>query len=122
MLTHVVERMTTKEDVAKLDTRIDDLRTEIIDRFEDAHTQFRTTHDRLRDIGAEITVIHRRVERLEELGASNPGSSASRRRLRREAGSGVALSAVMGRDLFDQIDNAAPEFWLFDPREVFYER
>jgi len=27
MLTHVVESMATKEDVAKLDTRIDDLRT-----------------------------------------------------------------------------------------------
>jgi hypothetical protein len=30
--------------------------------------------DRLRDMAAEITVIHRRVERLEELGASNAGS------------------------------------------------
>jgi hypothetical protein len=31
------------------------------------------THDRLRDMAAEITVIHRRVERLEEQGASNAG-------------------------------------------------
>jgi len=38
-----------------------------------AHTQVRATHDRLRDIAAEITVIHRRVERLEQLGASNAG-------------------------------------------------
>jgi hypothetical protein len=43
-----------------------DLREEMID-------QFRATHDRLRDMAAEITVIHRRVERLEELGASNAG-------------------------------------------------
>jgi hypothetical protein len=70
MLTHVVEHMATKEDVAKLDTRIDDLRTEMIDQFERADKQFRATHDRLRDMAAEITVIHRRVERLEELGAS----------------------------------------------------
>jgi hypothetical protein len=35
--------------------------------------QFRGTHDRLRDMAAEITVIHRRVERLEEQGASNAG-------------------------------------------------
>jgi hypothetical protein len=66
MLTHVVEHMATKEDVAGLDTRIDNLREEMID-------QFRGTHNRLRDMAAEITVIHRRVERLEELGASNAG-------------------------------------------------
>src|SRR5579864_9548315 len=73
MLTHVVEHMATKEDVARLDSRIDDLRTEMIDQFEHVEKQFRTTHDRLRDIAAEIAVIHRRVERLEELGASNAG-------------------------------------------------
>jgi hypothetical protein len=73
MLTHVVEHMATKEDVARLDTRIDDLREEMIDQFEHADKQMRATHDRLRDIGAEITVIHRRVERLEEQGASNAG-------------------------------------------------
>ena len=64
MLTHVVEHMATKEDVARLDSRIDDLRTEMIDQFEHVEKQFRTTHDRLRDIAAEIAVIHRRVERL----------------------------------------------------------
>ena len=42
----------------------------MIDQFERADKQFRATHDRLRDMAAEITVIHRRVERLEELGAS----------------------------------------------------
>jgi hypothetical protein len=73
MLTHVVEHMATKEDVAKLDTRIDDLREEMIDQFEHADKQFRATHDRLRDMAAKITVIHRRVERLDELGASNAG-------------------------------------------------
>jgi hypothetical protein len=34
MLTHVVEHMATKEDVAKLDMRIDDLRAEMIGQFE----------------------------------------------------------------------------------------
>jgi septal ring factor EnvC (AmiA/AmiB activator) len=73
MLTHVVTHMATKEDVAKLETRIDDLRTEMIDQFEHADKQFEATHDRLRDMSAKITVIHRRVERLEEQGASNAG-------------------------------------------------
>jgi ribosome-interacting GTPase 1 len=73
MLTRVVEHMATKEDVARLDTRLDDLRTEMIDQFEHADKQFRATHDRLRDMAAEITVIHRRVERLEEQGGSNAG-------------------------------------------------
>jgi hypothetical protein len=44
----------------------------MIDQFEDA-VKHRATHDRLRDMAAEITVIHRRVERLEALGASNAG-------------------------------------------------
>jgi septal ring factor EnvC (AmiA/AmiB activator) len=73
MLAHVVEHMATKEEVGKLDTRIDDLKTEMIDQFEHADKQVRATHDRLRDIAAEIAVIHRRVERLEEQGASNAG-------------------------------------------------
>jgi hypothetical protein len=72
-VTHVVAQMATKDDIAGLDTRIDDLRTEMIDQFEHADTQFRATQDRLRDMAAEITVIHRRVERLEEQGASNAG-------------------------------------------------
>ena len=73
MLTQVVEHMATTEEVARLDLRLDDLRTEMIDQFEHADKQVRATPDRLRDIAAEITVIHRRVERLEELGASNAG-------------------------------------------------
>ena len=47
--------------------------TEMIDQFEHADKQVRATHDRLRDMATEITVIHRRVERLEELGANNAG-------------------------------------------------
>src|SRR5215831_5434992 len=61
------------DDIARIDTRIDDLRAEMIDQFDHADKQFEKTHDRLRDISSEITVIHRRVERLEELGASNAG-------------------------------------------------
>ena len=61
------------DDIGRIDTRIDDLKVEMIDQFEHVEKQFRTTHDRLRDIAAEIAVIHRRVERLEELGASNAG-------------------------------------------------
>jgi hypothetical protein len=45
----------------------------MIDQFEHVDKQFVATHDRLRDMAAEIAVIHRRVERLEELGASNAG-------------------------------------------------
>jgi hypothetical protein len=73
MLGHVVEHMATKEDTARIDTRIDDLRVEMIDQFEHADKQFQITHDRLRDMAAEIAVMHRRIERLEELGASNAG-------------------------------------------------
>jgi hypothetical protein len=47
MLMHVVEHMATKEDVARLDTRIYDLREEMIDQFEHVDEQFRATHDRL---------------------------------------------------------------------------
>jgi hypothetical protein len=61
------------DDIGRVDTRIDDLREEMIDQFEHVDKQFVASHDRLRDIASEITVIHRRVERLEELGASNAG-------------------------------------------------
>jgi uncharacterized protein YktB (UPF0637 family) len=63
------------DDIGRLDTRMDDLRVEMIDQFEHVDKQFETTHDQLRDVAAEIAVIHRRVERLEELGASNAGFS-----------------------------------------------
>jgi predicted nucleic acid-binding Zn-ribbon protein len=61
------------DDVARLDTRIDYLRTEMIDRFDHANKQFDKTHEHVRDISSEIAVIHRRAERLEEQGASNAG-------------------------------------------------
>jgi hypothetical protein len=73
MLTHVVEHMATREDVGRLDTRIDDFRAEMIDQFEHVDKQLHTTHDRLREMSADIAVIHRQIERLEELGASNAG-------------------------------------------------
>ena len=41
MLTHVVRHMASKEDVARLDKRLDDLKTEMIDQFEHADKQVR---------------------------------------------------------------------------------
>jgi hypothetical protein len=73
MLSHVVEHVATKEDATRIDTRVDDLKVEMIDQFEHVGKQFRATHNHLRDISAEVAVIHRRIERLEELGASNAG-------------------------------------------------
>lgn len=52
---------------------IADLKTEMMDQFGHVEKQFRATDDRLRAIASEITVIHRRIERLEEQGASNAG-------------------------------------------------
>ena len=66
MLTHVVEHMATKDDVA-------DIKTEMMEQFEHVDKQFHALDGRLRDMANEIAVIHRRVERLEELGASNAG-------------------------------------------------
>jgi hypothetical protein len=63
------------DDIGRVDTRLDDLRMEMIDQFEHVDRQFTTMHDQLRDVSAEIAMIHRRVERLEELGASNAGFS-----------------------------------------------
>jgi predicted nuclease with TOPRIM domain len=77
MLTHVGKHMVTKENLeafrSELKGDIAHLRTEMIDQFEHADKQFEATRDRLRDMAAEIAVIHRRVERLEEQGASNAG-------------------------------------------------
>jgi archaellum component FlaC len=66
MLTHVVEHMATKEEVA-------DIKTEMMEQFEHVEKQFHALDGRLRDMANEIAVIHRRVERLEELGTSNAG-------------------------------------------------
>jgi hypothetical protein len=59
------------DDIGRLDTRLDDLRIEMIDQFEHVDRQFTTTHEHLRDVASEIAVIHRRIER----GASNAGFS-----------------------------------------------
>ena len=66
MLTHVVEHMATKGEVA-------DIKTEMMEQFEHVEKQFHALDGRLRDIASEIALIHCRVERLEELGASNAG-------------------------------------------------
>jgi predicted nuclease with TOPRIM domain len=67
MLTHVVEHMATKEEVA-------DIKTEMMEQFEHVDKQFHALDGRLRDMANEIAVIHRRVERLEELARAMPGS------------------------------------------------
>lgn len=66
MLAHVVKYMATKDDIA-------DLKTEMLDQFEHVDEQFRGVDERLRGIALEIAVIHRRLDRLEEQGASNAG-------------------------------------------------
>ena len=58
--------MATKEEAA-------DIKTEMMEQFEHVDKQFHALDGRLRDMANEIAVIHRRVERLEELGASNAG-------------------------------------------------
>jgi hypothetical protein len=52
MLTHVVEHMATKEDVARLDTRIDDLGGEMIDQFRATMIACATWPPRLRSTAA----------------------------------------------------------------------
>jgi hypothetical protein len=66
MLTRVVDRMATKDDIA-------DLKTEMMEQFEHVDAQFRASDARLRDIATEVASIHRSIERLEEQGASNAG-------------------------------------------------
>jgi hypothetical protein len=66
MLAHVVEHMATKEEVA-------DIKTEMMEQFEHVEKQFHALDDRLREMAREIAVIHRRIGRLEELGANNAG-------------------------------------------------
>lgn len=50
-----------------------DIKTEMMEQFEHVEKQFSAIDARLRDMAADIMVIHRRIERLEELGASNAG-------------------------------------------------
>jgi predicted nucleic acid-binding Zn-ribbon protein len=74
-LSEIMERgfKAVADDMSRIDTRIDDLRAEMIDQFDHVNTQFEKTRDQLREMSIEVAVIHRRVERLEELGASNAG-------------------------------------------------
>ena len=52
---------------------IADIKTEMMEQFEHVEKQFGAIDARLRDMAADIMVIHRPIERLEELGASNAG-------------------------------------------------
>jgi hypothetical protein len=74
-LTRIVERgfASVAGDVAATNENIGDLKTEMMEQFEHVDKLFGATDDRLRDIASEIAVIHRRVERLEEQGASTAG-------------------------------------------------
>jgi hypothetical protein len=73
ILDHIVSHMGTKDEIAGVKGEIRDPKAEMLDEFEDVDTRFSANHDQLRDISSEIAVIHRRVERLAELGASNAG-------------------------------------------------
>ena len=61
------------DDIAGVKGEIADLKTEMIARFKHVDTQFRGVDERLRHLHSEIALIHRRIERLEEQGASNAG-------------------------------------------------
>ena len=50
-----------------------ELRQEVIDQFDHVDTQFREIKTNIRDIYAEVAGIHRRLDRLEEQGASTAG-------------------------------------------------
>jgi chromosome segregation ATPase len=60
-------------DIEATDEKIDGVKTKMIDQFEHVDAQFRSANDHLRDISSELAAIHRRIERLEEPGASNAG-------------------------------------------------
>lgn len=49
------------DDNASVGSEIADLKTEMIAQFDHMDEQFRTADDRLRDLGSEIVVIHRRI-------------------------------------------------------------
>ncbi len=67
-LADIRKEMATKEDIA-------DINTEMMERFDHVEKQFRAIDARLRDMAADVAVIHRGIERLEEQGASNAGFS-----------------------------------------------
>ena len=60
-------------DIAGSKGEIADLKTEMMAQFDHIDEQFNTNHARLRGLSAEVAVIHRRIERLEELGATHTG-------------------------------------------------
>jgi hypothetical protein len=66
MLTRVVDRMATKDDIA-------DLKTEMMEQFDHVDKQFRSVDGRFRERHSELAAIRRFVDRLEEQGASNAG-------------------------------------------------
>jgi hypothetical protein len=47
--------------------------SEMVDQCDHVDKQFQANHNRLRDISSDVAVIHRQIEKLEELGASNAG-------------------------------------------------
>jgi hypothetical protein len=104
MLSHVVEHMATKEDIARLDRRIDALCAKI-DRMDVKLTKFEENEiDKRLQLEVRVSAIEKHLGiDLEDCGVTS-------------------ASLVTGSDLFDQIDDTAPEFWLFDLREVFRER
>ncbi len=62
------------DDISGVKGQIADLKTEMMEQFDHVDKQFGAVDGRLRDISSEIAVIHRRIERLEEQGASNAAS------------------------------------------------
>jgi hypothetical protein len=61
------------DDIGGMKGDVADLKTEMIAQFEYFDKQLGANHDRLRDISSEVAVIHRRIERLDEQGASHGG-------------------------------------------------
>jgi uncharacterized coiled-coil DUF342 family protein len=74
-LTRTVERgfASVAGDISATNEHIGDLKTEMMDQFEHVDTLFTATDDRLRGISSELAAIQRRLERLEEQGASTAG-------------------------------------------------
>ena len=74
-LTRIIERGFTSVagDIAASHEKIGDLKTEMMEQFEHTDKQFGAADDRLRGIASELAAIHRRLERLEEQGASTVG-------------------------------------------------
>jgi chromosome segregation ATPase len=74
-LTRIIERgfASVASDLETANEKIGDLKTEMMEQFEHVDKQFGAADDRLREISSELAAIHRRLERLEEQGASTAG-------------------------------------------------